>query len=877
MVKRSGQYYLFLFTVALIVTALTFLHTSNSAEAQSLKKRSSKAQDPLVEMLSPQGTAHMPKLDRISTDYIARYLISNAEDSTEEDLEEEPLSNIEQFYTHRIDEDIRLYGKSFSFAQPDNASDYQRSQWLDSLLGNQPVGRVQDDFILGVGDRLRVTFRGQRDDSDIYTITAQGQIIIEGFNPMTAAGLSIGELRHILEKQVQQSLINTMAFVSLEEIRQVNVMVLGEVKKPGQYQLSAFHSVFDALEKAHGLLPHASLRHIKLVRSQTPLVVDLYDLLLEGTSTADLLLKDGDRIHISPIGESIAVAGDVKNPAIFELPASDEPISAAQALSWAGSTMTPFSNRYVLYRLNENGQDTIIEIFKEGLDTTPMQPGDIIEVASVKHKRTGGVTLSGHTGEEGFHALALNPDVKTLFQSASILGKDIYPYFAVIERIQNQSLAKSYVGFSPQAVLNGKANKKLSDQDHIYLFAYDDIEDLLDENHSSQSKTKSKHQDDPLFDSLYGEKRKAYKNEKDAFYAELSKTLQFEDDQIIYPEALKIFVKAHVINIRGAVQKPGEYPISGEYKVKDIIDLAGGLSPKADKDHIELVFNGKNRAISHTTVALKEKSDFTLTSGDGLRVQFKPDNIDRLAVRITGEVARPGYYDLNKGETLYNLIERAGGITEFAYPEGAIFMRQSEKRRKQKIFQQTAQQLEQSIANYIMSRTEDEEPSEELQFAQRLAQELKTTPVVGRIVVEADPEILKRKTKKTTPTLLQAGDHLHIPRRTNTVTVTGEVLAPATLSFDMKKDGRDYIRAAGGTTRFADKSRAFIVFPDGSASPLKVASWNHSPDYDIPPGSTIIVPRDPKPYKFFNITSGITSIFSQLAITSVAVAELTDD
>ena len=159
----------------------------------------------------------------------------------------------------------------------------------------------------------------------------------------------------------------------------------------------------------------------------------------------------------------------------------------------------------------------------------------------------------------------------------------------------------------------------------------------------------------------------------------------------------------------------------------------------------------------------------------------------------------------------------------------------------------------------------------QITLARDLAAELRQVEAVGRITVEADPGVLV--TEPELDILLEPGDRIFIPKRPLTVRVNGEVLSPASLQFRKDKDPRDYIAEAGNYTYHADKNRVFVLYPDGSAQPLLVNAWNHTATF-IPPGSTIVVPRDPKPFDFIQSARDISQILSNLAITGIFLDDL---
>ena len=224
---------------------------------------------------------------------------------------------------------------------------------------------------------------------------------------------------------------------------------------------------------------------------------------------------------------------------------------------------------------------------------------------------------------------------------------------------------------------------------------------------------------------------------------------------------------------------------------------------------------------------------------------------------------------------MLTLIIRAGGLTDIAYPDGVIFSRASERKQEEAQYKAKARDLEMKLAEAMKQDDKDKKPDmTQVSAAQGLISQLRDAKAVGRITVEADPNILA--SDKEQDILLEGGDKIYIPRRPLNVRVGGEVLSPASLQFRKGKNADNYIDEAGGTTYFADMDRAFMVYPDGSAQPLSVSAWKQSVTM-IPPGSTIIVPRDPKPFDFLESAETISTILANIALTGFYLDDLGDD
>lgn len=208
-------------------------------------------------------------------------------------------------------------------------------------------------------------------------------------------------------------------------------------------------------------------------------------------------------------------------------------------------------------------------------------------------------------------------------------------------------------------------------------------------------------------------------------------------------------------------------------------------------------------------------------------------------VTLAGEFARPGDYTVRKGERLSELIFRAGGLTEVAFPYGAVFTRERVKRAEEAALRRAASEVEATLAA-LGPRTDTDE-TRTVAMA-RMSARLRATQPLGRVVIEADPTLLR--VRPALDTVLEAGDRLFMPKRPNYVTVVGGVQNPSAVRFQPGMTAADYVRRAGGFQPTADDSRVFVVLPNGEAHRIGASLWNYQPLH-VPPGSTIIVPDHP--------------------------------
>jgi protein involved in polysaccharide export with SLBB domain len=328
--------------------------------------------------------------------------------------------------------------------------------------------------------------------------------------------------------------------------------------------------------------------------------------------------------------------------------------------------------------------------------------------------------------------------------------------------------------------------------------------------------------------------------------------------------------------LRGSIRAAGSYPIANETTLEDLLSVAGGASLEANIRNIEITQPRADKTSQRTQINLDSTPPalITLHPGDTIRVGQNFRRIEDRHVLLTGEVKNPGTYDLIAGDTLGSLIKRAGGITEQAYPQGAIFSRKSERLREEQRYKSQARSLELSLAAAMQDTEGDKKPNaQEIAMARDLIVELKGAEALGRITVEADPGMLDSNPDLNI--LLESGDRVYIPKRPLTVRVAGEILSPAALQFRTGKSPRDYISEAGGFSYNADQDRTFVVYPDGSAQPLSVSAWNYKASM-IPPGSTIIVPRDPKPLTFMDGAKDLSQILANLATTAIFADDISN-
>ncbi len=332
------------------------------------------------------------------------------------------------------------------------------------------------------------------------------------------------------------------------------------------------------------------------------------------------------------------------------------------------------------------------------------------------------------------------------------------------------------------------------------------------------------------------------------------------------PELLPILIE-NAVSVGGAVRRPGAYPIAGPVSAGDLAAIAEGVISSASAMTLDLV-RADGAEVSQQRINVDGTPGVLATTlvnpGDDLRFNAAQPQFESGAVLLSGEFNRPGLYSIRKGETLSELIVRAGGLSPLAYPYGAVFTRRSVKELQQEGLRRTSRELTNSLLA-VSARKDGKGDS--ILAAQKLISELAAVEAPGRVVVEADPRVLALR--RDLDTTLESGDAVFMPKRPNFVLALGDVANPGAMQFIPGKTVAEYVSETGGTSSTADKHRIFLVLPNGSAQPIASRGWGRPNVSVVPPGSTIIVPKNIDPLYSLDVARDVTGIIGSF-ITSIA-------
>lgn len=691
---------------------------------------------------------------------------------------------------------------------------------------------VPSDYVIGPGDVVQVQLFGKENIEYSLAVNREGMLSFPGLGAISVAGSSFAEVKEMIRSRVAKQFIGVQANVSMGPLRSIRIFVLGDANRPGSYTVSALSTMTNALFVSGGIKTIGSLRNIQLKRAgKVVTTLDLYDLLLRGDTSSDRRLQPGDVIFIPSVGSTIGIAGEVLRPAIYEL---RQEKSIGEALGFCGGLL-PSANREVaqLERITEGRDLTVLDInlTESSSLRLSLKDGDVIRVHPINEVKDAVVTVSGHVYRSG--DFQWKPDLRL----SDLMGfKDLRPdadlhYLVIVREIDP---ARRIQTFSVD--LEAALAKPKSDQDPL-LQARDRI---------------------LVF---------ASSSERGGALANIIQQLNMQAEQ---------GSPRQVVRINGRIRHSGEYPLERGMRVSDLLRAGGHLQESAYVLSAELtryhVADDKSRVVEHVTLDLagiidgKVEADLQLQPYDHINIKELPRWRDQRSVKILGEVAFPGEYPVRTGETLRDVLKRAGGLTQDAYPSGAIFTRKELRDKEQNQLSQMAATLEMDLAALTVEQMRgDPEKLGAITALQDMLKRMRQINVTGRLVIDL-PAIMADVSDADV--VMQANDVLFVPGYKQEVTVVGEVFHPTSHLFDKSLSIERYVNLSGGTTKRADDDRTYIVRANGSV--LKAKAGFFSRQEDIQPGDTIVVPLDAERFSRLQLWTNVSQIVYQLGIAAAS-------
>jgi polysaccharide export outer membrane protein len=686
---------------------------------------------------------------------------------------------------------------------------------------------IPSEYVMGPGDNIIVQFYGKENLSHALTINREGEIQFPKLGPIVVAGLSFTDVKRLITNTIDEQMMGVNASITMGALRSIRIFILGDATLPGSYTVNSLSTMTNALFASGGISKMGSLRNIQLKRGGKIITtLDLYRLLLNGDTTNDARLLPGDVIFIPPIGKTVGVSGEVRRPAIYEL---NKETTAAQVVSLAGGFLgTAYPQASRIERINDNGQRTLVDVdlkTRQGKNLV-IKDADTLQVFSVLDTVEGIVEIEGHVKRPGGSAWQAGLHFSDVIANANALLPNADVNVALIVRERDPARQIEVEIVNPSAAFSAPHSEddpRLNARDRIIIFDYStDRIEILQE----------------VIDQL---------------------SVQASIDQ-----------RRQLVYVNGNVRFPGQYPLARNASAKQMIALAGGLTDRAFSLGAELtryVLDEQQRqSITHFNIDLSNSHEFALQEEDSIHIKQLPNWKGTETVEIEGEVVFPGTYTIQRGETLSQLIERAGGLNEYAFIAASIFSRAELRELERLRLDELQQQLEEDIATSNLQEGADNVAQDE---ADQLLKSMEDIRPTGRMVINLENIIAQPENYDVA---LKDGDRLVVPMQRQTVTVVGEVQHATSHVFEDRLSINDYIDRSGGTTMKADKKRIYVVRANGSVYLPGKSHWFKRNDKDIQPGDTVVIPLDADRMKALTLWGSVSEIVYRMALGAAAVA-----
>ncbi|MBT9332271.1 SLBB domain-containing protein [Paracidobacterium acidisoli] len=807
-------------------------------------------------------------------------------------LPPQPLSEFQKFVASTTGQVLPVFGESLFRNVPSTFAPLEQTP-------------VPPDYVIGPQDEIRIRVWGQVNFRANLFVDRAGEIYIPQVGGIHVAGLPFSQLDPHLRAAIGRIYRNFDLTADLGQIRAVQVYVTGEARRPGVYTVSSLSTLADALFASGGVAIEGSMRHIQLRRNGAMITdFDLYDLLVHGDKSKDVGLLSGDVIYIPPVGPEVAIMGSVRSPGIYEL-RGDESID--QALKDAGGVSAiAAESRISIERIQDHQSRKAMEMaFDAAGLATPLASGDILRVYSMVPMYSKTITLRGNTANPGrfgwhagMHLSDLIPDRDSLITrdywwKRTQLGLPA-PEFQPLDRFPNlrqpsspwdlprnprpPSANRNYNRnpYSRSTVAGSQQNQQYQESNGQYLppnYNDPDSGDYYnnvnpDENPYDQQYPQDQYQGQ--YQDQNPDQSLSPNDSRNGQYNRMgsNSSLASQESNLQNPQG------------QGQTQTPkndvrlNSPDIDWDYAVIERMDpktLTSSLIP----------FDLGRLILDHD-----ESQNLELQPGDVVTIFSQADIHVPLVqqtkyVRLEGEFVHSGIYSVHPGETLRQLVSRAGGLTPGAYLYGSEFTRESTRVVQQHRIDEYVQNLELEIqrgslalAASPVSTSQDIASGAAAQNSEHeLISRLRQMRATGRVVLELESASTGISSLPDIP--LENGDHFIVPPVPATVNVVGAVYDQNSFLYHDGRRTGQYLRLAGGPDRDADTKHAFIIRADGSVVSRKDENglWGNTfEDVPLNPGDTIVMPEKTiKPSALRGFLDW-SQVFSQFALGAAAIS-----
>lgn len=800
---------------------------------------------------------------------------------------------------------------------------YGAKLFLQSPSTFAPVDQapVTDSYVIGPGDQLLVRIWGQINFNADLTVDRNGVIYLPQVGAIQVGGTKYGDVQRQIHDSIARIYKNFSLSVNLGQLHPIRIFLIGQARYPGSYTVSSVSTMVSAIFATGGPGPQGSLRHIQLRRNGTTVAdFDMYDLLVNGDKSHDVPLLPGDVIYIPPVGPQVAVYGSVKSPAIFELTGDERkgdatagtPTNAPSNAALRGTASGTVGNiladaggltsmaslsRASLERIDPQQRQRALDIPLDGAGkSTPMQDGDILRVLPIAPTFDQTVTVRGNLADPGRFQWHKGMKLSELLPSSeALVTRDYW-------QKRNQLGLPSPV-FEPDYAQRFTAYRRAQAESQRQYFLYLQREqerklyEQQTQNTASQGTASTPGQAPPLDVNAQA----AQSN--DLVYGNSTGPLNPPDEQqpgtVPDQPAQSTPTSTTRSNTLGGASLAEQQRTTRTentamaHNVIDVslpvpeIDWSYAVIERMDPVTLQtklISFDLGQLILQHDAsqdLTVEPHDVITIFSQADIRV---PQSQQTKLIRIEGEVKHAGIYSAQPGETLRQVIERAGGLTPAAYLFGAQLTRESARIVQQQQLDEYVTQLELGIdrasaaaSASAISPQDQAAAAASLGSTQTLVARLRQLRASGRVVLALTPDAQGPDRLPDVP--LEDGDRFFVPSRPSSVNVVGAVYEQSSFLFEPQRRVFGYLKEAGGANRAADPVHAFVIRADGSVFSRESAKsfWgNEFEQARVHPGDTIVVPE--KIYRGNQIRSLLefSSLFSSLALGAASLAVITN-
>ncbi|MCG9576163.1 SLBB domain-containing protein [Vibrio tubiashii] len=756
------------------------------------------------------------------------------------------------------------------------------------------------NYKIAPGDVIRLQLFGKSYNDYKLKVDREGKITIPEFGPEYVAGQSFEELRNYVNSLTKRKAIGVDAVVSLSEMRAIQVFVTGDVKQPGAYNVNGLTTLSQVLVAVGGINLSGSLRDIQVKHpGKKTIHFDAYDLIVRGDSSNDIRLQSGDTILIPTKKSSVSISGEVLRPAYYELK-SDETLQDLVEIA-GGALPTAYLSKVTIKRQTETGvQPLTFDLSQSKGKAIKIKSGDDIVLLPTGKNIKNAIALRGELFRQGAYQYQSGLKISDVISRDDLKENADLSYSLLVREVSNSSNIEVWQFQLQNLIDNPTAPDNFELQKGDQIFVFDNGIDVNYWYREDKSNSRKRAESPNRFkDSENSSKRVSKVDAQTGALVEkeVAQELAISDiDEFAVADEFKLSSResllkpiierlksqaslneqAKIFEISGAVKYPGVYPLAENSSFDRIIAATGGFAEQAFLYSAELSRSEKKKddyVVSHIEFSPQEVIDgqreLEVKPQDRIIVKTQPNWQRGNSIELQGEVVFPGTYTFQRGETIQDVIERAGGLTQYAYLPGAVFSRESLRRQEEERLKLLNLQLKQEIANLSLRRqnssaTYTTSPTE----AMKIADELSSVEAIGRLVINL-PEALAGNLNADL--MLEKGDKLYIPAKQPIVSVMGEVQFSSNHTFTPNMTIEDYISSAGGTKKQADTDRIYVVRADGSVMLPNSSFWFSRKSQPLEPGDTIIVPLDTDYLDGLSTLTSATQILYQIGVAWSAV------